>query len=205
MVHVDEDHCGTDQLPISLTLSLPSVSHASTPKRKKWFEKSNWEKANGSVYLTTLASLLSTLCVTYHFLQLSTPCLNKKLDLNIYYLKIAYCLKQAEAVAVLFDPCHVNTRQPVWNIRPELKTIKNKAKFWLRIWVACGRPASGKVFDIKQSIKIAYKKHLRETYLNGKNFPKNKKNWKNVSNSSKFDGYNTQCNTSSSRWLSNSS
>ena len=90
----------------------------------------------------------------------------------------------------------------MWNINPELKPIKNKAKFWLRIWLACGRPPSGKVFDIKQSIKIAYKKYFRKTRLSGKNFHKNKKDWKNVSNSSKFDEYNTQCNISSSRWLS---
>ena len=43
------------------------------------------------------------------------------------------------------------------------------------------------VFDIKQSTKIAYKKHLRKTCLSGKNFSKNKKDLKNVSNSSKFD------------------
>ena len=45
-------------------------------------------------------------------------------------------------------------------------------------------------------------KRASENRLSGKNCPKNKKDWKNVSNSSKFDEYNTQCNISSSRWLS---
>ena len=111
-------------------------------------------------------------------------------------------MKEAEGVTVPLDRCRINTRQPVWNIHPEFKPIKNKAKFWLPIWAACGRPSSGKVIHIKQSTMIAYKKHLSKTRLSGKNFPKNKKDWKNVSNSSKFDEYKTQCNISSSQWLS---
>ena len=101
VVHVNEDYRDIDHLPISLTLSLPSFPHANPPKKRKWFEKSNWEKANWNVYLITLASLLSIVRVPYRLLQLSTPCPNKKLDFNIYYLKIISCLKQAEGVVCL--------------------------------------------------------------------------------------------------------
>ena len=92
---------------------------------------------------------MSTVRVHYHLLQLNTPCPNKKPDFNIYYLKIISCLKQAEGMAVPPDRCRINTRQPVWNIDLELETIENKTKFWLQIWIACGRPPSGKAFDIK--------------------------------------------------------
>ena len=67
--------------------------------------------------------------VPYHLLQLSTRCPSKKLDLNIYYLKIISRLKQVEGVAVPLDQCRINTRQPVWNIHPEFKQIKIKQRF----------------------------------------------------------------------------
>ena len=92
-----------------------------------------------------LASLLSTVHVPYHLLQLSAPCPNRQFDLNIYYLKIVSCLKQVEGVVVPLDQCPINAWQPVWNFHPELKPKKNKAKLWLQIWVACGRPPLGSV------------------------------------------------------------
>ena len=41
VIHVDKDYCNINHLPISFTVSLPSLPDANAPKKKKWFEISN--------------------------------------------------------------------------------------------------------------------------------------------------------------------
>ena len=48
------------------------------------------------------------------------------------------------------DKVRIGTRKPNWNVDPEVKRAKQKAKFWLHMWISCDRPSSGAVFSMKQ-------------------------------------------------------
>ena len=119
----------------------PSMSH-------KWFEKRDWSSANMPLYLATLGALLFTIRVPFHLLCTNAyPIIdNARADLNRYYRDIILCIKQAEDVAIPLIRVRRNTQKPIWKCDPLLKKVKNKAKFWLRIWSACGRPFQGTVF-----------------------------------------------------------
>ena len=65
--------------------------------------------------------------------------------------------------------------------------MKNRAKFLLRIWVSCERPRSGVIFQLKQKIKLEYKKYLRSAKLKICNLLTSNLDWKKVVNSDKID------------------
>jgi beta-xylosidase len=83
---------------------------------------------------------LGSIKVPYHLLQVTGHFSNYKQSLNEYYDKMIWCLKQAEATAIPLEKIKVKTRKPKWVLDPELKVVKNRAKFWLRIWASCGQP-----------------------------------------------------------------
>ena len=55
------------------------------------------------------------------------------------------------------------------------------------MWIACGRPLKGNVFDIKQRTKLDLKRYFRRIRYNIAEFPKTPSQWKNVINVAKFD------------------
>ena len=93
---------------------------------------------------------------------------------------------QAGDVAIPLIRVRRNTRKPIWKCDPLLKKVKNKAKFWLRICSACGRPSRSTVFDLKQKTKLEYKRHLRAAHYSGETFPKSNSEWRKVMNSANF-------------------
>ena len=65
-----------------------------------------------------------------------------------------------------------NTRGSIREEDPELKSVKNRAKLWLRIWIACGRPKSEHLFNLKQRSKLHFVRYLRSVRYNGSEFTK---------------------------------
>ena len=65
----------------------------------------------------------------------------------------------------------------------KVKMAKQKDKFWLRMWIACDRPPSGSVDQIKQKTKREYKYSLLRARLNAWDGPCDKKSWDRVMNS----------------------
>jgi hypothetical protein len=129
-VTVHEDHCDLDHLPISFVFQLPICINRNALKAGwKWVFCQNWYKINLSLYISTLATLLATIQVHFHFLQLSCKSSNDKRTLNDYYLKLVSCLKTAELSAVPLERVRRNTRKPEWSWDPELKSIKIKQSF----------------------------------------------------------------------------
>ena len=55
------------------------------------------------------------------------------------------------------------------------------------MWIACGRPLKGNVSDIKQRIKLDFKRYLQRIRYNGAKFPKTPSHWKKMINFAKFD------------------
>ena len=188
-VHFDENDL--DHLPLSFCLSKSVVCSGSMSKsrgvRSKWFYKPDWNDANFSVYLITLASLLSTIYVPYQLLQCSQNFIYAKYEIDRYYHSILSAMKEAEKISVPVKRIRKNTQKPLWSLDPNLKACKNKAKFWLKIWTDCGRPRSGNVFLIKQKTKLEFKKYLKSVRYRGLDFPSSPKDWRKVINSSKTD------------------
>jgi len=201
-VHVHEDEQDIDHLPLSLCFSIrkDSTDQACAPA-SKWFVRSNWKNVNMPLYISTLAILLGSLRVPFHLLQLSVSPTKSNYDLNHYYNQIVWCLKRAEEVAVPQERVRKSTRKPMWSCDPELKSVKNKAKLWLRIWVANGRPLAGNVFEIKQKTKREFKKCLRSSRYKGLEYPTNKKEWDKVINSANLNNSaNPNCPITPSAW-----
>lgn len=190
-VEVHDEERDYDHLPLSFTVS---VSHSSglnqcesSVRGTKWYNKREWNKANWTLYICTLATLLSSVTVPYHLLCTSVLSPNARSQLNSYYSQIVACLKQAEAIAVPVSRIRSKTRSSLWKEDPQLKIVKNRAKMWLRIWNACGRPTSGHVFNIKRKTKSEFKSYLRSVRYKGKEFPKSPRQWSEVLNSSKLN------------------
>jgi hypothetical protein len=187
-VHVDDEERDYDHLLLFFDLSISStISFSAPPKPQKWTCKHDWGIANWSLYLSTLALLLSNISVSFHLLGACYFISDVRGQLNAYYRNIISSIKQAEAIAVPFIRVRLNTRKTFWKCDPELKKVKNQAKFWLKLWIACDRPSSGQVFSIKQKTKSAYKRHLRAVRFSGAEFPSNGKQWKSVLNASKLE------------------
>ena len=88
----------------------------------------------------------------------------------------------------------------MWNFDLNLKKVKNQAKFWLRIWIASGRPSCGEVIEIKRKTKAVYKRQIWSFRDLDTCFPKSTKDWERVINSSKFDDY-SNVNIRQSSWI----
>lgn len=187
-VHVNTEERDLDHLPLSVTVTLKlSNSHSfNSPRSKKWFSRREWSKVNWHLYISTLTTLLVNIKVPYNLLCTSVISPKARSQLNVYYYKIASCLREAEAVAVPLQRIRVNTRKSLWKFDPDLKVIKNRAKLWLKIWNACGRPLSGHLFNIKQKMKFDFKSRLRKVRFCGVDFPKNPRHWKEVINVNKL-------------------
>jgi hypothetical protein len=70
------------------------------------------------------------------------------------YNEIVTCTKSATKAAVPTKHVYSGPRKPLWNRHPEVKRVKNRAKFWLQVWNACNRPSSGSLFTAKQKIAV---------------------------------------------------
>ena len=64
------------------------------------------------------------------------------------------------------DKVQIGSRELNWNVAPEVKRARQKAKFWLLMWISCDRTSSGAVFSVKQKCKLEYKVSLKRACLN---------------------------------------
>ena len=78
------------------------------------------------------------------------------------------------------DKVRIGTGKPNWNVDPEVKHAKQKAKFWLRMWISCDQPSSEAVFSVKQKCKLQYKASLKRARLNAWPGPTDKASWNKV-------------------------
>ena len=192
IVRVDEEKIDDDHLILSCNLSC-ELSGKILSAQPKWHMKLNWDRANVPLYLARLTALLSTIKVPYHLLQTSVSSPSSTVDLNFYYCQIVHCLKSASKAAVPVDKVRIGTRKPNWNVDPEVKRAKQKAKFWLRMWISCDRPSSGAVFSVKQKCKLEYKASLKRARLNAWPGPTDKASWNKVINSEKCSPSTLSC------------
>ena len=184
IVHEEDSKIDDDHLPITCQLSC-SMATSVQPNSPKWFSKLNWENTNVPLCVLTLSQLLSSIKGPFHLLQTSVSTTSTRIDINSYYQQIVFCIKSAAKTAVPSECVRTGTRNPFWKVDPKVKIAKQKAKFWLRVWIACNRPSSGSVHQIKQKTKREYKYSLRRAKLNAWDGPCDKKSWDRVINSVK--------------------
>ena len=145
------------------------------------------------LYLATLTALLSTIKVPYDLLQTSVSSPSSGANLNCYYYQIVHCLKSASKAAVPVDKVRIGTRKPNWNVDPEVKRAKQKAKFWLRMWISYDRPSSQAVFSVKQKCKLKYKASLKRAGLNAWPSPTDNASRNKVINSEQYSPSTLSC------------
>ena len=151
IVSVHEDH-DIDHVPPSVIFSLPYVqTDLKFKKKSKLFSKYKWKKADISLYILKLTSFLSLIRAPYNLLQLKYVGSDRFSELKSNYKEIAFCLKEAECRAVPLGRIRIGTQKSIWSADPNVKTLKNKAKFWLRVWNDCDRPRSGCVVDLEKN------------------------------------------------------
>ena len=88
-------------------------------------QENNRKKADISLHISTLISLLSLIRVLYHLLQLKYVRSDRVSELNSYYKEIVSCLKEAECRAVPLQRIRIGTQKSIWSADPNLKTVKN--------------------------------------------------------------------------------
>ena len=121
----------------------------------------------------------------YHLLQRSLNTTSTKIDINSYHQQTLFCLKSAAKKAVPSEHVRMGTCNPFWKVDPKVKMDKQKAMFWLCVWIACDLPPSDSVHQIKQKTKRMYKYSLLRVRLNTWDGPCDKKSWDWVINSVK--------------------
>ena len=102
------------------------------PGLQNGLKKTNWKNDDFSLYVYALTNLLSATLVPNHLLQCTVP-ENYKKDLCCYQNQIIKYLRNAEAVAVLFQLVRRGTQKPILSFDPILRTLKNKAKFFFNM------------------------------------------------------------------------
>ena len=184
IVHVEDSKINNDHLPITcqLSCSMASSVQCNSPKG---FSNLNPENTNVLLYVLILTQLLSSIKVPFHLLQTSVCTTSTWIDINSYYQQIVFCLKSAAKKAVPSEHVRTDTCNRFWKVDPKVKMAKQKAKFWLCVWIACDHPPSGSVHQIKQKTKWEYKYSLHRARLNAWDGPCDKKSWDRAINSVK--------------------
>ena len=96
-----------------------------------------------------------------HFCNNNTHCNG----IEAHYNGIVHALQQAELNTIPSIPIH--SLKPFWN--EYLDELKSKSIMWHTIWHNAGRPKSGVIFNIKNSVKLKYKLAIRTAFLEYEN------------------------------------
>ena len=167
------DHAG-------ISFHLHSAQSTNNACSRRWVYKQNWQKCNIALYIATVASVLSCIKVPFHLLCTGPSNMAASIELNTYYHQVTHALKAAESKAVPTRRVKIGTEKPMWSESIELQTAKRRAKMWLNIWIACGRPLRGTVFELKRSTKRKYKAEMKKYRIIGQQFTENKKSWRSL-------------------------
>ena len=109
------------------------------------FLKESGTKLTG-LFFSALVSLLLTIRVPFNLLYTSVGSPQVRIHLNIYYSHIVSCLKRSEEVALPLCRFRGQTRSSIWKNDPELKTIKNRAKYVAKNVDSLRSPFKGECF-----------------------------------------------------------
>lgn len=146
----------SDHLPLRLCYSLDAVRTSENKNQRIRRECLDWSNpAANSCYKTNLLSSLKKL-KPLSLDSLSDEEKQDKVDLYLSELSEYAHRAAAEAgiVKLMLPP------KPFWC--SSLTVMRDKKRFWWRLWVANDRPKSGPVYDCYKSIKRSYRRASRQ-------------------------------------------
>ena len=155
----------SDHLPIQFSAEIPchsSDTQTQTTSKTPPRSRRDWRKINPVLFQEEAARVLSKIRVPFHLLSGLTALSREETQLSVdfYCAEIGHALRCAEKAAVpLSRPRHHTL--PGWSENPELVDTHSKSKFWLQLWVSCGRPRSGVVNSIRLLTKRKFAKELK--------------------------------------------
>lgn len=149
----------SDHLPLSFFLkvvdnraAVPAVDHNRVREYR-------WDKGDLAVYYANTGNILSRVKHDFCCEGLDASCddSNHRLDLEIYYAEVVHALHTATYNCIPRVPR--SALKHYWSAA--LDDLKANSKDTFDIWVLCGKPNSGTVFDIMKDAKYKYKMAVR--------------------------------------------
>ena len=162
---VDIGFCVSDHLPVANTFIINDLLNNApndAPKEKKWFQKTEWQKANLAMFRSVCDGILEKIKVPFQLLLQSSPiaCDEKQILLNIYCSEITHALRCAEKTAVPIRKVRIGSEVPGWSENPALVNACRQAKMWYSVWIDSGRPKHGVVNSVRLYTKRQFSKCL---------------------------------------------
>ena len=153
----------SDHLPLSFRISA-SFYRIRANRPLKWRTIIEWSKTDLTQDQYWLDNLLSKIKIPFDLLQTSVPIPTSeiRLKLNMYSSLISHALLQAESHFVPRSRVRAGSQVKGCSRNPSLVEACQKAKFWLGIWIECGRPKNGIVNQIRNSTKRHFFKELQK-------------------------------------------
>ena len=152
----------SDHLPVSFCLKIGDIgstrSHISA--RCENIRDFRWDKGNLDVYYYNTGMHLSVIKHDFYCEGSHVTCADAghKLDIEIYYAEIINALRLSTRDCI---PCVPRSAlKHYWTFA--LDDLKTSSKDAFDMWILCGRPGTGAVFDIMRDAKYKYKLAVRQ-------------------------------------------
>jgi hypothetical protein len=151
----------SDHLPILTTVKIhyDSVSPSNVEHGRKQFAQAKWDNhTNNDKYKQYLQHKLSDLGSLTCMENLDSNAIQNKLD--AYVTKVNDAIHTSAAAAGCTQQRKFKPK-PYWC--PRLSQLRDKKRFWWRLWVDNGRPRSGSVYDCYKGVKKLFRQVFRQS------------------------------------------
>ena len=155
----------SDHLPIVTTMSFPHASRPSCKSNKtgiKKFPRVKWDNHNNNLlYKLYLEKRLTDLGQLYIASHSTGEVVQEEMD--DYMDKLCDVIHSAAEDAGCTNQ-QKYTPKPYWC--PRLSELRDKKRFWWRLWVLNNRPRIGQVYECYKGVKKLFRKSFRQSVSN---------------------------------------
>ena len=173
IVQLDGDNL-SDHLPIRTSFFLPSLATGSCKSGahgqggegmrdfdQKLFCLPRWDTEKKRKYNHILDNKLKSIPI----LHMEDNITNVQHDIDTYVETLNKAIHEAAQEAGCIPKKHYRPKD-YWC--PELSALRDKKKFWWRLWVENNKPRNGPIFDILKYLKKKFRKLSRQCILDQK-------------------------------------
>jgi len=164
--YVKEEGFNTsDHFPICFDISVSLVSSATSDEVTK-IQEYKWDKKDPYYYYCS-GDLLKSIFHSFACCANSTLCNNSshELDIKIYYSEIIHALTIAADGTI--PKVAKSALKHYWSAA--LTDLKQKSEETYDLWVLCGRPRNGFMYELMKSAKYKYKLAIHDAVKSFKN------------------------------------
>jgi hypothetical protein len=149
-------------LAVSFCLKHPEVSGclgASSCVANPYVREFRWDRADLSLYYDKTRELLGKIEHNFDCDESHNICkvIGHRADIDIYYFELVHCLNVAAVSCIPTVP--KGALKHYWSVA--LDDLKSNSKDTYDMWILCGRPRNGPVYDLMRSAKYKYKQAIR--------------------------------------------